>query len=351
MTKENTYMKVIFIVVERHMMANYTYLDSILKELVTNYQVVFLPEIPSLTIKNRIKNGRKVLAKLKDYCMNLFPNGIEDSLILYSNGEGFLLSNKTIWMPQLSGCREVALQHGLMPLDYKRDWVRNLVNAISSCFLGFNLLGDGFGGVHTDKFIVWGKAYADLMTNRKGWNHDDIIISGASLKPLFKKMPHTKNNSCLFLLQDVSTTYIKNFDEMLRTYEIILKNLCSYYDSVIVRKHPKMDSSIYNRLCTTEQVKKSVGSLYEDVISVNKVYSFFSSALIDAYLMGREIVAIHLKGISSNLYYPFSRVVEVEDLKDYLTKHAYKDDEAVVNQYYYDSTNNTRGVIEQIIKK
>lgn len=342
--------KILFIVVEKHMMNNYTKLNSILSTYDIPYEIVYLPQYNTTRVINRIVNGHKIFKNIKEMLLVKFPKGISDALVIYSNAEGFILSNKDSWIPNMFSCKEVVLQHGLMPTKISHKKLRFMLNALSKALLGFYVLGKGFGGIKVDKAIVMGYAYVEMLVRSNGWNESDIFVSGSTLKPLLTEMPKADNDICLFLLQDLSPYYKKNVIQTYSIFSEIARILAQHYKKVIVRKHPKMQDSVYGLFNLFPNVVKSKGSLYEDFSACSRVYSFFSSALLDAYMYKKEVVAIKTKKIGDNAYLPFNRVVKYEELDGYLSKFSCVDDKAVINSSYFDTTDNTREIIAKLIQ-
>jgi hypothetical protein len=250
----------------------------------------------------------------------------------------------------MCSCKEVVLQHGLMPTKISHKKMRFMINALSKALLGFYVLGKGFGGIKVDKAIVMGHAFVEMLVRRNGWKASDIFVSGSTLKPLLTVMPKTDNDICLFLLQDLSPYYKNNVIQIYSIFSEIVRILSQHYKTVIVRKHPKMQESVYDLFDSFPNVIKTKGSLYEDFSACSRVYSFFSSALLDAYMYKKDVVAIKTKEIGDNAYLPFTRVVKYEELDGYLSKFSYVDDKAVVNSSYFDMTDNTREIIAKLIQ-
>lgn len=356
MNNNKYYNKILFIVLEKHMMGNYTYLDSYLTKLDLEYRVLYLPEYPTnLTTIARLRKGKSVLKKICNFMKDRYPNGLSSTLIFYSNSEGFVLSNKELWMPRMTNCREVMLQHGLMPLNSPHKKIRSFINLLSRSFWGFNLLGKGFGGNKVDYIIVWGQIYKKYLVDTMGWNENHVFISGRMLKPRFgiqrKMVQNNNNDTALFLLQDYASLKIVKKKEQEEIFISIANLLSKYYKNVIVRKHPKMKDDVYSVFYNIPNIIISHNSLEEDLSNSNKVYSFTSSALIDAYMKGKEIVSISFKGIQPSNFLAFGRVVALSDLENYLRKYHSYDDKAIIKTDFFCTANNMDGIVYNLLEK
>lgn len=342
------YKKVLFIVTENHMFINYSLLDKLIKSRIYDYKVISLPQSDYNSFFTRILLGRNKFSKVKKYLLDNVPSTyFNDSLIIYSNAEGFLLSNRGKWMPKLNKCKEVLLQHGLMPMSNKLKCVRYILN-VFSYFWGYNIIGKGFGGVKADYIIVFGEKYANYLVKEKKWDIERIISSTKILKPDIGKIEKVKSSStCLFLLQDLSKCYMSKL-QMLAYLKKIVIVLSKYYECVILRKHPKMTIDL-SGLEKIDNVYISKDDLSLDILSASRVYSFFSSALIDASLYGKEIVAIKLPELSKSLYDSFNRVINVDELESYLSSYALFDKTATVNNEYYDMINDPEHIVDYIL--
>lgn len=344
--------KILFVVVEKHQMSNYTFFENKLLSTGIPFKKVYLPDVKVSSIKNRFKDGLFIFKNLRGYCKQQIGEYINDTLVIYSCAEGFILSNKHIWMPQINNSCELLMQHGIMPKNIGNLYLRKIVNNLLNCFLGFYPYGKGFGGVEADKIIVFGKTYQDFLIKKQRWEKEDIIISGRSLKPDYVTYPVSNRDACLLLLQDISLNRPHLYEKMMSDYKTIVRALCDYYGKVIVRKHPKMPESVYNEIgAISPVVICSKDSLSEDIRSVGKVYSLYSSALIDACLMGREIVAIKLDGLSNDLYEAFNRTICISELKDYLGLYSKKDSLAKLNGEIFYDVDNTDIIIRTLIGK
>lgn len=349
---EHIYTNILFIALERHMMENYTYLNSKLKNLGLNYQVIYLPEVPTaIGYKQRLKEGKSYFTTLKSFLKENFPEGIKNTLIIYSNSEGFIFANKSRWMPILSHCKEIELQHGLMALDFPHPILRRILNAMTENLLGMSLIGKGFGGVKADGIVVWGEQYKNFLVNTRKWDKDKVYVSGRMLKPFIERVfVNQEATSALFLLQDYAKAIDMGSKEQESYFYKIAQYLSTYYKKVIVRKHPKMPESSYDIFKDLENITISNGSLTEDLQRSDKIYSFTSSALINAALSGKEVVAIKLPKIPDSHYEAFQRIVKVDELKNYLEEFSGKDNEAKINSSFFYEMDNVDEIINDILR-
>lgn len=83
--------EVLVIAIERHMLANYRNFIDDLKEH-KPVRVVVLPSITSMSLLNKIRDGNKMFCEIrKSLVKQIGSNYIKDTLIVYSNSEGFVL--------------------------------------------------------------------------------------------------------------------------------------------------------------------------------------------------------------------------------------------------------------------
>lgn len=343
--------RVIVVAVENHMLANYECLLDGLKQK-TKVQIVILPQfVSNRSIFYRLKGRKRQFKYLKQSIKEqLGMEQIVNSLVIYTNSEGFVLTNKDSWMPQLINCKEVMLQHGLMPTKVPHMFARNLVNFVFKKFRGYYLFGNGFGGVKANYIIVWGTYYYNYLVNNRGWESDKVLVSGRLLK-LMPTAPQigkdSQSRKCLFLLQDLQQYYDVTLQKQNEYFLEITNVLSEHYDEVIVRKHPKMNNSVYELFVTNEKVTISNTTLEEEIINCSRVYSFFSSALLDAYLMHKEIVAIYLLELPIDLYRMFKRVVWINELEEY-EKENLDDKYASIDNDFFSIENNCDTIINKL---
>lgn len=343
--------EVIVIAVEKHMLANYECLLCELEKK-SKVRIVILPQIVgNQSIFDRLKGGKRQFKYLRQSVKEqLGVEQIANSLVIYTNSEGFVLSNKDSWMLQLINCKEVMLQHGLMPTKVPHMFARNLVNFVFKKLRGYYLFGNGFGGVKANYIIVWGKYYYNYLVNNRGWESDKVLVSGRLLKlmPTVRLIGNdTHSRKCLLLLQDLQQCYDVTLQKQNEYFLKITNVLSEHYDEVVVRKHPKMNTSVYDLFRKNDMVTISSATLEEEIIDCSRVYSFFSSALLDAYLMHKEIVAIYLQELPIDLYRMFKRVVWINDLEEY-EKEKLNDECASIDNDFFSIENNCETIIEKI---
>ncbi len=343
--------EVIVIAVEKHMLANYECLLCELEKK-SKVRIVILPQIVgNQSIFDRLKGGKRQFKYLRQSVKEqLGVEQIANSLVIYTNSEGFVLSNKDSWMLQLINCKEVMLQHGLMPTKVPHMFARNLVNFVFKKLRGYYLFGNGFGGVKANYIIVWGKYYYNYLVNNRGWESGKVLVSGRLLKlmPTVRLIGNdTHSRKCLLLLQDLQQCYDVTLQKQNEYFLKITNVLSEHYDEVVVRKHPKMNTSVYDLFRKNDMVTISSATLEEEIIDCSRVYSFFSSALLDAYLMHKEIVAIYLQELPIDLYRMFKRVVWINDLEEY-EKEKLNDECASIDNDFFSIENNCETIIEKI---
>lgn len=346
--------KVLFIVTEKHMLSN---MKPMLDEF-QKYQVsihLYVSPFNPLSIINRIIKGKKCINVLKKDINKKIPAEFRfNTLIIYSNAEGFWIANKQYWLPSFVNCKEVFLQHGIMPISKGSSSVRNVINLFSSLILQYNITGKGFGSIITNYIIVYGNAYKQYLINKKGWKDNQILVSGNLFKhPQINFILNNKNklhNSCLFLLQTLSPSYISE-NKFITYCDNILKDLALKYDTIILRKHPKMSIKYDKYFSDNKNVIISHETLENDILSVDHVFSFFSTALIDAAILNRKVIAIKLPEIPTNVYTTFNRVVQFYDLKKYLLTIVDNDEMANINSQYFDTKVSINDILKELLCK
>ena len=262
--------EVIVIAVEKHMLANYECLLCELEKK-SKVRIVILPQIVgNQSIFDRLKGGKRQFKYLRQSVKEqLGVEQIANSLVIYTNSEGFVLSNKDSWMLQLINCKEVMLQHGLMPTKVPHMFARNLVNFVFKKLRGYYLFGNGFGGVKANYIIVWGKYYYNYLVNNRGWESDKVLVSGRLLKlmPTVRLIGNdTHSRKCLLLLQDLQQCYDVTLQKQNEYFLKITNVLSEHYDEVVVRKHPKMNTSVYDLFRKNDMVTISSATLEEEII-------------------------------------------------------------------------------------
>lgn len=105
-----------FIVTEEHFMANYTNLLDHLRKFNIPIDIISVPSYNNVGMRERLINGNCILKTIKNKVITILGNQISDSIIIYSNAEGYMLFNREYWMPSMVNCKEVLLQHGILPI-------------------------------------------------------------------------------------------------------------------------------------------------------------------------------------------------------------------------------------------
>ena len=163
--------------------------------------------------------------------------------------------------------------------------------------------------------------------------------------PQISKDSHSRK--CLLLLQDLQQCYDVTLQKQNEYFLKITNVLSEHYDEVVVRKHPKMNTSVYDLFRKNDMVTISSATLEEEIIDCSRVYSFFSSALLDAYLMHKEIVAIYLQELPIDLYRMFKRVVYINNLEEY-EKEKLDDECASIDNDFFSIENNCDTIINKL---
>lgn len=281
------------------------------------YEYTCLPAKNSLVW--RLLWGRHYLnAQKKHADKNIINFYRKNVTIVYSNAEGFILSNKAKWLPKFEDNKEIVIQHGFMEESETHPLLRVLLRSFSY-ILGFKIIGNGFGGVKADYSIVYSENEKKIFMN-KGWSPSRIITCGRLLKECTEinlRLP--KEECCVFFAQLLPSTMIspQKLDEITRD---ILECLKERFDKVVLRLHPKMEMSDYHMTETilNNNIILSKNDLQYDILNSVCCFSFFSTALLDAWLMGRSVHAIKLPGVPDSCYNMFSNVTTIDNLREYI---------------------------------
>ena len=347
------YSKALFVVTEKHMLSNYTHLIEELKKRGVDVQIYLLPYFNTLSLKNNILKSPSHICNLKNLLEKDFGNHIEGKLIIYSNAEGPIINNRALWMPKLIGCKEVLLQHGFMDTRMQSGKVllRKMINYLLKLTLGYNVeaLGSKFGESKADLILVFGEKYKNYVV-RRGWAENQILVSGSLLKPKINGEVRKNKSTCLLFLQDLKY-YGFSYHKMICIYKSIIEELSSTYKNVIVRRHPKMAENIYSEFSSsTNNVSFSNSALKDDVLKCDKAFAIASTALVDAYLAGREIVAIRLPKMKDVTFETFNRVVNLSDFPSYLKKYKFADPCAKMKDDFFKVTEDVNVVMPIILE-
>lgn len=329
--------KVFLIIVEPHMEKCF----ELLEEKLPNVTKIYLNSKKNKTIIWKIFNSKKYFEILECNINEL--NIPKESIFIFSTGEGFEIANLKKWFPLKN--KIIAIQHGMFILKYniKLEMIRNILNGLFNLFLGFNIVGKGFGGTKFDKYLVYGEKYKNYLVENKKWNSSKVLQAGPLLKKVLKKEVK-QTGKCILLLQ--SLVEVKFITQI--KFEYYLKNIVEQlklnFDSVIIRFHPKMQSIDYNFLLDEKIEISRNKKLEEDLEFVEVAFSFFSTALIDANLLNIPVVGIKIPEISDNYYEFLEKIVNYNNIiiekKDYVSYKIKK------NEFEY--TINEKQIIEEL---
>lgn len=336
-----------FIVTEEHFMANYANLLDHLREFNIPIDIISVPSYNNVGMRDRLFNGKSILKKIKNKVVTILGNQISDSIIIYSNAEGYMLFNREYWMPSMVNCKEVLLQHGILPIVInKYEHIKSLVFNTLFWFLPkYMKYGGNFPQVRADMLIVWGQIQKKFCINNYNWLDNQILVSGKLLKPLYEHCDIHKNTA-LFLLQDYSNQYGITKAESICNIQNVIDIIAPQVDKLYIRRHPKMPENYYDQLCLNEKCVISKGlSLNEDMGRASIIVSFCSAGLLDAYVGGKKIIAIRIPKIPDADYAIFGNAIQLNKLKD-LSLQSYSTE---INSDYFNVDNNQLEICRNIL--
>lgn len=342
----------LFIITEPHVYSSLTNLINLSKSHSIPYTIFFMPPFKD-GLKFRLLESNKYFKDVKSKLLSLNIDWNSDTTIIYSNSEGFILSNRKKWLPYHYNCREIMIQHGIMPL-HKTNRIQRLITYPFYLISNTKLIGSGFGGNKCDYIIVYGQIYKEWLIKNHNWRPAQIMVSGKILKNLTPSKVENNNlnyDACLFLHQELSH-YIP-LSNLKKYYDIIFSWLSQNYDIVYIRKHPKAKINIEPWIKKYSNIYFVDGNLSDNVRVASCVFSFFSTALIDAFILGSKVIAISLpENRESSVYESFGCVIPVErfDLlkKNELVKFG---KESIKNEYFDTSSVQEQEICKLIFRK
>lgn len=298
-----------------------------------------LPKISKIYLNSKIEkksvlwkifNSKKYFIELKSKLKDMKIS--DKTVFIFSTGEGFEIGNLEKWFPKAyQSNKKVSIQHGVFILDYdiKKELARNFINFFSNLFFNFNLLGKGFGGTKFDKYLVHGKRYEEYLIKQKKWLPQNIVVGGCLLRPISKEK-FNSGDCCVLLLQPLVEINIVSAEKFNYYIKKILKELKNNYTKIVIRLHPKMNYKDYSFLLK-EGVEISCSKNIEDDFKRAEIaVSFFSTALIDAYLKEIPVVGVSIPEINKKYFNFIEKVVAYDNIninKNDYSKYKIKTDE------------------------
>jgi hypothetical protein len=273
-----------------------------------------------LAIVNRIANRNDLKNKLRSFMRFVEENKIEQ--VYLSNTEGYIGCTGSKFLK--SKCPEVefiALQHGIFPLEinfFKNSLIK-IINKISFFCFGICVLGEGFGSVLLDKYIVYGNAEKSFLINSRNWNNKNIEVNLKFLKSYLLKgkkidlnKTKVKQNSAILLLQSLASAKICSVSEELILIEQTINYLSLKFEKVLLKEHPFCKNRIKNiKLpANVEVIEDMIDGFQNSIVA----YSYFSTALIDAKFFNLKAIAIYssMFKMDKSVYKIFDNIISFE---------------------------------------
>ena len=351
----------VFIVIEKHM---YSSLKKIEQELIhkgIDVKLFFFPNHSPFDFMWRLKNQRQYFAKLRTLANEQLKDIDDKCLIFFSCGEGFEVSNQDKWLPEkFKKSKKIAIQHGVFTTsDLKKGEnklshsIRQLINNGTNLIFDFNILGRGFGGTKFDYYIVYAQKYKQHLLESRGWKAESVLISGLSLKDItIKPVPKNSKNqeTALLLLQDIAFAKITTESKSFEYLDTIVAQLKNCYKTVKIRLHPKMERAKYdNYFKSYDNVTVTNTTLEDDLKEVDTAFSYVSTTLIDAFLMGVPVVGILIPEIDSHDYSFLKQGVNLDNI-EFFIKSLKNYDNCTINEEYFDLKDYTKEVIAELTR-
>lgn len=313
--------EVILIVIEKHMDSSFDLLTKKLNERNILVNKIYLPSNDKKnTFFWRLLHGKNYLNNLRKVIEDKKLLGNEN--IFLSCGEGFEIANLSMWLGNLSNYNLIAIQHGIMPktMKFHKKIFRLILNRVSQLILRFNIIGNGFGGTKLNYYMVYSSTYKSFLVNNMGWSKENIIVSGELLKERneikFKSDFNVK--TCLLLLQDFPLAEMMSLETYKKYLLKIIDELKNNFDEVVIRLHPKMNLDDYSFLEECNVIISKNRTLKADFKKADLAMSFYSTALIDAYLYGLPVVGIYLPELKKEHYSFIETVVNYNEISELL---------------------------------
>lgn len=271
-----------------------------------------------LGLINRIINRNHFKKRLNKLIEMI--NDKQPKQIFLSNIEGYIgLSGSKILKEKFPEIKFIALQHGVFPLKNKtlKDDLIRFLNKITFFCFGICVLGEGFGGILVDKYIVYGKAEKTFLVNQKKWEANNIEVNLKFLKSHLLKSKLLNNttleNNTIFLLQSLSGSNICSAEDEKILIDQTLKYLSKKYSKVYIKEHPFCKDRIQGfKLPKNAEI---IDDMINGFNNCKCAYSFFSTALIDAKFFDLDTYAIFSNKlrVDKSLYKIFDNLINFED--------------------------------------
>jgi hypothetical protein len=345
---------IILVVLEAHMEHTFFVIEAMLKKKKIAYSKVYAHATNNNSIFWRLFNYKKYFNSLNSF-MNIEMK-YEKSLLIFCVGEGFEISNLNNWLPDdLKKARKIALQHGMFYLNNK--WHRKLklflvknINFITRLFFNFNISGLGFGGVKFDYYVVYGNKYKNYLLKKQKWNRKNILVSGSILKPIQNNIQINKigGGNCLLLLANFVEVKLLSKQKYINYLKLIVTALNKRYKNVLVRPHPKMDLSILKNVGDVEIT--TTKSINEDFTDKEVVFSFYSSGLIDAALIGLPVIGIIIPEVNYRYYDFINKKIDIAEF-DLILNNLIDYSECFINKDEIYTGDNTKQIFIKMFNK
>ena len=263
----------------------------------------------ALDLKNSLKQSKlsTVLSRLT-YNKNLQTEyeKLKEQLagvsqLFISNPEGYIAKNIIYFLRRdYPNLKIVSLQHGIFSLAEESKIKKSLKLLVNFCLkpiLGYFVIGDGFGDITTDRYIVYNSLYKDFLI-KKGWDYEKVIISSFFLKGEVetKALESKKGEKAVFFLQCLHKLGITDHDSEMKLIKSVTDKLSKTYSEVLIKQHPyaAIKLPVLAENCI---VIKDLPELKE----IGIIVSAFSTALLEFEKYGIPCVAIKYSQLNVNL--------------------------------------------------
>ncbi len=305
----------LFVTFDDSMTENYSGFIQQHKLPVFSYSLPNYSGGPVSTLVCRIQSRQRVREKTLELIEHIERNGWKS--VYFATSEGYISANAIpILRKRLPEVTCISLQHGLFYLRSRpiRAFIVWFINTCSSFLLGIKIIGHGFGGIKTDCYYVYSKPYREYLIKHRGWSEDRVIVDMGFLKPEYTGVSESGmiEAEAVFFLQPLAHIGLCRPETELRIFQNVVNYLAGEYSELLIKDHPRSTHS-------KSGIKLPANARFFEESRIPKcqfAYSFFSTALLEAELIGTRSTAIFLKivGIHSAWYKTFSHVISYEEV-------------------------------------
>jgi hypothetical protein len=282
--------KTMFLVMEEDLISRFSFFTNYTQMPVHILRLKASFDLSKLkTIASRLNYSKKLDLEYHELKTKL---GTLDKIFI-SNPEGFIAKNIIYRIrrdyPRLE---IISMQHGVFTLgkiSFFSNFPKAIINFFSKVFLGYFLVGDGFGDKTTDKYIVYNSLYKNYLIEH-GWKTNEVIVSSFFLKGYEAIEPiETKpNDTAIFFLQCLHSLGSTDKNTEIDMISTIVQKLSVKFRRVLIKQHPYADVELPPLPDNVEVIK-----VVPDIKNISFVISAFSTALFEYERHGIPYTSIY----------------------------------------------------------